>query len=97
MSRGGHYSIGRQLNMTDGVRLSDLDEYDQTVIQKIEHSANCSACRRLFSTLSFQRKLLKQNTFVGLIAEWLKTLASSFCRSKYFYERVIHWLLNYTN
>ena len=70
------------MNKTDGVELSDLDEYDHTVIAKIEHSANCGACRRLFSTLSFQSKLLKQDAFIGLVAEWLKTLASSFCRSK---------------
>ena len=82
-SRGGHYSIGRQLNITDGVLLTDLDEYDQMVIQKIEHSSSCGACRRLFSTLTFDRKLLKQNVFTGLVAELLKTLASSFCRSKF--------------
>ena len=81
-SRGGNYSIGRQLNITDGVSLSDLDEYDLAVIKKIEHSAKCSGCRRLFSTLAFHKKLLKQNAFVGIVAEWLKTLASSFCRSK---------------
>ena len=81
-SRGGHYSIGRQLNITDGVTLSDLDEYDELVRQKIEVSAVHGPLRRLFSTLSFQHNLLKQDLFVGLVAEYLKTLASSFCRSK---------------
>ena len=66
----------------DGVQLADLDEYDELVRQKIEHSANSGALRRLFSTISFDQKLLKQNAFIAVVAEYLKMLASSFCRSK---------------
>ena len=82
-SRGGRWSIGRQINITDGVQLGDLDEYDELVRQKIEHSANSGAIRRLFSTLAFDVKLLKQNSFIACAAEFLKMLASSFCRSKF--------------
>lgn len=82
-SRGGRFSIGRQLNITDGVQLSDLDEYDEIVREKVQHSGRCHFIRRLFSTLAFNPKLLKQNAFTAVCAEFLKTLASSFCRSKY--------------
>ena len=81
-SRGGNYSIGRQLNITDGVRLSDLDEFDQLVIQKVEHSGGCWQCRRWLTTLKLFLKLLKNDAFWGVLAEYLKVLASSFCRSK---------------
>ena len=70
------------MNQTDGVNLSDLDEFDELVRQKLERSVRIPALRRLFSTLAFNIKLLKQNTFAAVCAEFLKTLASSFCRSK---------------
>ena len=81
-SRGGNYNVGRQLNTTEGVQLSDLDEYDELNRQKVEHSANSAAMRRLFSTLAFHPKLLKQNSFIAIVCEYIITLASSFCRSK---------------
>ena len=81
-SRGGQYSVGRQLNIVDGVQLSDLDEFDAVVRRKLEHSAASPIMRRLFSTLTFNPKLLKQNAFIGVVSEYIKTLASSFCRSK---------------
>ena len=94
-SRGGNYSIGRQLNIVDGVRLSDLDEFDQLVIQKVEHSGKCWHCRRWMTTLKLILKLLKNDAFWGVLAEYLKILASSFCRSKYIKNRNIEHIIMY--
>ena len=70
------------MNLTDGVKLSDLDEFDALVLAKINHSLLCAFCRRLFTTLCFNPKLLENSVFVALVGEFIKTLSGSFCRSK---------------
>ena len=53
--------------------------------QRIEHTAACIPCRRLWSTLQFRPKLAEDQVWASLVAEFLKTLSSSGVHSKFFW------------
>ena len=57
--------------------------FDPVSLARIKHTSTCSWCRRLWTTLQFQHSLAADHVWSGVVAEFLKLLASSGVQSKY--------------
>ena len=81
---GGRATTEQPRAGTEGkvvVRFSDV--FDQVSIDRINHSSHCAWCRRLWSTLQYQRKFSADHVWPALVAEFLKLLASTGVQSKF--------------
>ena len=58
------------------------DVFDSVSLDRIHHSASCTWCRRLWSTLQFRHPLAEDQVWAGLVSEFLKLLASTSVQSK---------------
>ena len=59
------------------------DVFDSISLGRINHSASCTWCRRLWSTLQFRHPLAEDQVWAGLVSEFLKLLASTSVQSGY--------------
>ena len=58
------------------------DAFDELSRQRIDHTVHCIPCRRLWSTLQFNSRLVEDQVWAALVGEFLKLLASSGVHSK---------------
>ena len=72
------FVAGQSLNPRDGeVGVKYTDAFDEISRKRIEHTTSCIPCRRLWSTLQFNRALAKTQLWSALVSEYLKLLVSS--------------------
>ena len=51
--------------------------YDSISLDRIHHSAACSWCRRLWSTLQYRHSFAEDQVWAGLVSEFIKLLGST--------------------
>ena len=73
-------AVGRQKQETL-VRLEDV--FDVESLDRIDHTNECSYCRRLWTTLQFLTVFANDQVWAGLVAEFLKILASTGVQSEF--------------
>ena len=57
------------------VRFADL--FEPISVERVSHTSNCSYCRCPWTTLQFRTAFALDNAWSGLVAEFLKFLAST--------------------
>ena len=63
------------------VRFTDV--FDQVSIDRVNHSSKCGYCRTPWTTLQFRTAFALDHAWSGLVAEFLKFLASTTVQSKF--------------
>ena len=57
--------------------------YDSVSLARIHHTAACSWCRRLWSTLQYRHSFAEDQVWAGLVAEFVKLLGSTSVQSEF--------------
>ena len=77
------FAAGRSMYPREGeIGVKFNEAFEKVSRDRIEHSARCIPCRRLWSTLQFQPSLAADQVWAAVVAEFLKLLSSSGVHSK---------------
>ena len=71
---------------SDRILVKFSDVFDSVSVARINHTAVCSWCRRLWSTLQFRHSFADEQVWAGLVSEFLKLLATTGVQSKLIFQ-----------
>ena len=68
---------------SDRIVVKFTDVFDSVSIDRINHTAKCAWCRRLWSTLQFRSSFADGQVWAGLVSEFLKLLGTTGVQSEF--------------
>ena len=72
------FAAGRSMHPRKGeVGVKFNEAFEEVSRDRIDHTARCIPCRRLWSTLQFRPSLAEDQVWAAVVAEFLKLLSSS--------------------